>query len=74
VGLSFYTLGQRQGLGIGGLKAKGAQKGSGEHTSWFVACKEMDKNTLWVVQGHEHPWLQSAELNAQDRENAPGWG
>jgi tRNA-specific 2-thiouridylase len=32
VGLSFYTLGQRQGLGIGGLKAKGAQKGGGEHT------------------------------------------
>jgi hypothetical protein len=31
VGLSFYTLGQRQGLGIGGLKAKGAQKGGGEH-------------------------------------------
>ncbi len=66
VGLSFYTLGQRQGLGIGGLKAKGAQKGGGEHAPWFVARKEMDKNTLWVVQGHDHPWLQSLELNAQD--------
>jgi tRNA-specific 2-thiouridylase len=66
VGLSFYTLGQRQGLGIGGLKAKGAQKGGGEHTPWFVARKDMTTNTLWVVQGHEHPWLQSFALRAQD--------
>ncbi|MEO8121387.1 MAG: tRNA 2-thiouridine(34) synthase MnmA, partial [Rhodoferax sp.] len=66
VGLSFYTLGQRQGLGIGGLKAKGAQKGGGEHAPWFVARKDMEKNTLWVVQGHEHPWLQSVALTAQD--------
>ena len=66
VGLSFYTLGQRQGLGIGGLKAKGAQKGGGEHAPWFVARKEMEKNTLWVVQGHDHPWLQSFALSAQD--------
>ncbi len=66
VGLSFYTLGQRQGLGIGGLKAKGAQRGGGEHAPWFVARKDMEKNTLWVVQGHEHPWLQSLALTAQD--------
>jgi tRNA-specific 2-thiouridylase len=66
VGLSFYTLGQRQGLGIGGLKAKGAQRGGGEHAPWFVARKDMEKNTLWVVQGHEHPWLQSHRLTAQD--------
>ena len=66
VGLSFYTLGQRQGLGIGGIKAKGAQKGGGEHAPWFVARKDMEKNTLWVVQGHEHPWLQSYGLTAQD--------
>jgi tRNA-uridine 2-sulfurtransferase len=75
VGLSFYTLGQRQGLGIGGLKAKGAelkaahargQRGVGEHAPWFVARKEMDKNTLWVVQGHDHPWLQSSSLHAND--------
>jgi tRNA-specific 2-thiouridylase len=65
-GLSFYTLGQRQGLGIGGLKAKGAQKGGGEHAPWFVARKDVDKNTLWVVQGHEHPWLQSNHLEADD--------
>ena len=66
VGLSFYTLGQRQGLGIGGLKTKGAQRGGGEHTPWFVARKDMATNTLWVVQGHEHPWLQSHRLQAQD--------
>ena len=66
VGLSFYTLGQRQGLGIGGLKAKGAQRGGGEHAPWFVARKDMEKNILWVVQGHDHPWLLSNELAAQD--------
>jgi len=66
VGLSFYTLGQRQGLGIGGIKAKGAQKGGGEHAPWFVARKDMQTNTLWIVQGHEHPWLQSSSLQAQD--------
>jgi len=66
VGLSFYTLGQRQGLGIGGLKARGAQKGSGEHAPWFVARKDLDTNTLWVVQGHDHPWLLSHALRALD--------
>ncbi len=66
VGLSFYTLGQRQGLGIGGLKAKGAHKGSGEHAPWFVAKKDIENNTLWVVQGHDHPWLQSMTLQAID--------
>lgn len=66
VGLSFYTLGQRQGLGIGGIKEKGAQKGGGEHAPWFVARKDMANNTLWVVQGHDHPWLQSHQLTAQN--------
>jgi len=66
VGLSFYTLGQRQGLGIGGVKPKGAQKGGGDHAPWFVARKDMEANTLWVVQGHDHPWLQSHMLTAQD--------
>ena len=66
VGLSFYTLGQRQGLGIGGVRAKGAQKGGGAHAPWFVARKDMEKNTLWVVQGHEHPLLLTPTLHAQD--------
>ena len=78
LGLSFYTLGQRQGLGIGGLKARGAAlkaarerglRGVGEHEPWYVARKDMEQNTLWVVQGHEHPWLLSHRLAAAD----PGW-
>ena len=66
VGLSFYTLGQRQGLGIGGLKAKGVQRGGGDHAPWFVARKDLTNNTLWVVQGHDHPWLLSYELATED--------
>lgn len=66
VGLSFYTLGQRQGLGIGGLKDKKSIKGAGEHAPWFVARKDISKNTLFVVQGHDHPWLLSHQLWAQD--------
>jgi len=65
-GLSFYTLGQRQGLGIGGVKERGAQRGAGDHSPWFVARKDMEKNTLWVVQGHDHPWLLSQSLTADD--------
>jgi tRNA-uridine 2-sulfurtransferase len=65
-GLSFYTLGQRQGLGIGGIKDKGAQRGGGDHAPWFVARKDMASNTLWVVQGHDHPWLLSEQLHADD--------
>ncbi|QNP47435.1 tRNA 2-thiouridine(34) synthase MnmA [Diaphorobacter aerolatus] len=66
VGLSFYTLGQRQGLGIGGVKDKGVQRGAGDHSPWFVARKDLEKNTLRVVQGHDHPWLLSHDLQAQD--------
>jgi len=57
VGLSFYTLGQRKGLGVGGLR-----EGSGE--PWFVARKDLARNTLVVVQGHDHPWLMSEGLQA----------
>ena len=66
VGLSFYTLGQRQGLGIGGVKEKGAARGAGEHAPWFVARKDLGQNTLVVVQGHDHPWLLSATLQFDD--------
>lgn len=65
-GLSFYTLGQRQGLGIGGIKEKGAQRGGGEHHPWFVARKELDRNVLRVVQGHDHPWLLTQQLGADN--------
>lgn len=54
-GLMFYTIGQRQGLGIGG---------AGE--PWFVAAKDMVQNELIVVQGHDHPLLFRPELNAAD--------
>ena len=66
VGLSFYTLGQRKGIGIGGLKARGALRGGGDHGAWFVARKDMATNTLVAVQGHDHPWLLSDRLHAQD--------
>ena len=72
VGLSFYTLGQRQGLGIGGVKDKKAPRGGGDHDPWYVARKEVPTNTLWVVQGHDHPWLQSMALDAADVSWAAG--
>jgi tRNA-specific 2-thiouridylase len=66
VGLSFYTLGQRQGLGIGGIKDKGAERGGADHDPWYVARKELERNALRVVQGHGHPWLLSHGLLADD--------
>ena len=66
VGLSFYTLGQRKGIGIGGLKVRGAARGGGDHAAWFVARKDMARNVLHVVQGHDHPWLLSNEVAAAD--------
>jgi tRNA-specific 2-thiouridylase len=62
VGLSFYTLGQRRGIGVGGT-----QDGTGE--PWFVARKDLAANTLWVVQGHDHPWLLTDRLVA----TLPAW-
>jgi len=63
-GLSFYTLGQRKGLGIGGVK--GRQRDDGTADAWFTARKDLASNTLYVVQGHDHPWLLSQALQAQD--------
>jgi tRNA-specific 2-thiouridylase len=59
MGLSFYTIGQRQGLGIGGAK-----EASGE--PWFVSGKDMANNRLIVVQGHDHPALLAPSLSALD--------
>jgi len=64
VGLSFYTLGQRQGLGIGGVK--GRADAGGEHAPWFVARKDLERNLLIVVQGHGHRALLSSSLQADD--------
>ncbi|MCR8644088.1 tRNA 2-thiouridine(34) synthase MnmA [Paenibacillus sp. N1-5-1-14] len=55
-GLMYYTLGQRQGLGIGGA-------GTGE--PWFVAGKDLKKNILYVVQGDQDPHLYSNSLTAE---------
>ena len=56
-GLMYYTLGQRQGIGIGGARDT-------EASPWYVAGKDMEKNRLLVVQGHDHPLLQSGGLEA----------
>ncbi|MDP2005277.1 MAG: tRNA 2-thiouridine(34) synthase MnmA, partial [Rubrivivax sp.] len=64
VGLSFYTLGQRQGLGIGGVAGGGGSDGL--HAAWYVAHKDLARNTLHIVQGHAHAWLQSSWLEAED--------
>jgi tRNA-specific 2-thiouridylase len=90
VGLSFYTLGQRQGLGIGGVNLTPKTSGTssaprggasalgrpgggpaaptpaGYHAPWFVARKDLARNVLVVVQGHEHLALQSRALQADD--------
>ncbi|MEK8016514.1 MAG: tRNA 2-thiouridine(34) synthase MnmA [Candidatus Parabeggiatoa sp.] len=57
-GVMFYTLGQRQGLKIGGLAG-----GSGE--PWYVVAKDIPNNRLIVGQGHNHPLLFSSDLSAQ---------
>ena len=58
-GLAYYTLGQRHGLGIGGKK-------EGGDLPWFVAAKDHGRNALIVVQGHDHPLLFRAEVDAQE--------
>lgn len=64
MGLAFYTLGQRKGLGIGGVK--GMQEADGTSQAWYTARKDLSNNALYVVQGHDHPWLLSDQLQAQD--------
>ncbi|MGE0312957.1 MAG: tRNA 2-thiouridine(34) synthase MnmA [Lautropia sp.] len=59
VGLAFYTLGQRKGIGVGG-----DAHGSGE--AWYVARKDLDANRLVVVQGHDHPMLLGTTLLTRD--------
>jgi len=57
-GLMYYTLGQRQGLGIGG--------GYGNGQPWFVVDKELDRNVLVVAQGTDHDRLYSTSMIATD--------
>lgn len=54
IGLAFYTIGQRKGIGLGG---------AGE--PWYVAEKRMARNELVVVQGHDHPLLLKRTLEGQ---------
>ena len=56
-GLMYYTLGQRQGLGIGGLRDYSDE-------AWYVLHKDQERNILYAGQGHDHPWLFSTALRA----------
>jgi len=58
-GLAYYTLGQRQGLGVGGTK-------DGTDAPWFVAGKDAARNALIVVQGHGHPLLHRQTVDARE--------
>ncbi len=57
-GLMFYTLGQRQGLGIGGVRNLPEEP-------WYVLHKDLGDNVLYVGQGHDHPWLMADRLTAR---------
>jgi tRNA-specific 2-thiouridylase len=58
-GINFYTIGQRQGLKIGGTKF-------GNGAPWFVLDKKIKENEIIVGQGHEHPLLLKDGLTAND--------
>tara|TARA_R110002095_G_scaffold197685_1_gene176976 strand:- start:5279 stop:6451 length:1173 start_codon:yes stop_codon:yes gene_type:complete len=66
-GLMYHTIGQRQGLGIGGLSQFPDQP-------WFVAQKELDRNVLVAVQGGQHPLLFSRSLTASQIDWVDGQG
>jgi tRNA-uridine 2-sulfurtransferase len=59
IGLAFYTIGQRKGIGIGGQKGAAGD-------AWYVADKRVATNELVVVQGHDHPLLMKRTLSATD--------
>jgi len=63
-GLMYHTIGQRKGLLIGGIK--GNQDAAGEHEAWYVAKKDVARNVLYVVQGHDHPALLRERLQATE--------
>lgn len=56
-GLIYYTIGQRRGLGLGGVA--GAGQGP-----WYVVAKDLASDTLWVSQDMRHPALEQTELTA----------
>jgi tRNA-specific 2-thiouridylase len=61
IGLAFYTIGQRKGIGIGGIAG-----GNSAGDAWYVAQKDPGANALIVVQGHDHPLLMKGSLKARD--------
>lgn len=63
-GLIHHTIGQRKGLHIGGVKGNADE--AGDHEAWYVAAKDMTRNVLLVVQGHDHPALLRNRLVARD--------
>jgi len=58
-GLAYYTIGQRHGLGIGGTRDRA-------DAPWFVAAKDLARNALVAVQGHDHPLLYRRDVAAID--------
>lgn len=58
-GLMYHTIGQRQGLGIGGMQGAGDQP-------WYVLRKDLDRNVLVVGQGNAHPWLFADQLDVSE--------
>jgi tRNA-specific 2-thiouridylase len=64
MGLMFYTIGQRHGLGIGGRRRSCDEAGAADGDAWYVAAKEMARNRLVVVQGHDHPALLAGRVRA----------
>lgn len=58
-GAMYYTLGQRQGLGIGGVK-------NATDDPWFVVAKDIKNNVVIAAQGHDHPLLFSRSLYAEE--------
>ncbi len=57
-GVFFYTLGQREGLQIGGVRGRDA-------APWYVVGKDIATNILYVDQGHDSPWLMSQTLRSE---------
>ena len=67
LGLMFYTIGQRQGLGIGGQRREYAgDERRSDGDAWYVAAKDTHNNRLLVVQGHDHDALLKDSLTGID--------
>ena len=64
IGLMFYTIGQRKGIGLGGMRSDRSAAHGGE--PWFVAAKDVAANSLTVVRGHDHPLLCARGLLAAE--------